>query len=153
MAFKTITLKGDGVRDEALASGVITPGMLVKLTNAADDTVVAHNAAGENAEKLFAVEDDLQGKEIGDDYANGTLVQYNDWNAGDQVLGIVNDGANVAKGDFVESAGNGKLRTHSGDSAGAVEFPEAIVGVAMEAVDMSDSSAADPTGRIRIRII
>lgn len=154
MARKTITIKGDGVRYEAKGVAVITPGMLVELTSAAaEESVQPHSTADGNAERSFAVEDDLQGKEIGDNYAINDRVQYNLWNSGDEVLAILNDGENVVRGDKLSSAGNGNLKKFVSDSAGAVEVPEPIVAVAMEAVDMSDSSAADPTGRIIVRIL
>jgi hypothetical protein len=143
---------GDGVRKEAYATAVaITPGFLVELDSAGK--VQAHSNAGQAAQTAFAVEDDLQGKEIGDNYAANSIVQYNIFRRGDEVLAMLNDGENVAIGDFLESSGNGKVRKYAADSAGAVEYPKSIVGVAMEAVDMSDSSAADPSGRIRIEIM
>lgn len=152
MAYKTITIMGDGVRKEATATAVaITPGMLVERTSAG--LVQAHSNAGQPAQTMFAVEDDLQGNEITDNYSASAIIQFNVFRRGDEVYAILNDGEDVSIADFLESAGNGKLRKHTASSAGAVEYPNSIVGVALEAVDMSDSSAADPSGRIRVEIM
>jgi hypothetical protein len=152
VAFKTITVKDfTECRKELKATAVaITPGMLVERTSG--NLVQAHSNAGKNATPMFAVEDDLQGKEIGDNYAVSAQVQVNWFRTGDEVYAILNDGENVSIGDELESAGNGKLQAHGTDSAGE-EHVEALVCRALEAVDMSDSSAADPTGRILVEII
>ena len=155
MASKTIQLQGaeQCIRREAIAGGAITPGMIVELTNAASDTVVVHNSAGENVVPIaVAVEDDLQGNGITTAYASASMVQYNIQAPGSVFYGLVNDGENITKGAILESAGNGKVQAHAASSAGALEYPRAIVGVALDAVDMSDSSGADPNGRIRILV-
>ena len=149
MAFKTITLKGRGVRNEAVANEIITPGMLVELMSTGK--VRKHAAAGAYAEKAFAVEDELQGKEIGDTYAAAALVQYEIFKPGDEVFSLLANGENVAIGDKLDSNGDGQLRKHLKESG---TLGEAVpVATALEAVDMSDSSAADPSGRIAIRIL
>jgi len=151
MARKSIIVLGDGVRKELTATAVaITPGFLVE--RAAGGTVQAHSNAGQTAQKAFAVEDDMQGKEIGDNYAASAVVQFNVFKAGDEVLALLDNGEKSAIGDFVESAGNGRLRVNRGSSS-LTEYPSSIVGIALEVVDMSDSSAADPTGRILIEIM
>lgn len=151
MAYKKISIKGDGVRNEALANATIKPGMLVQLMSTGK--VRAHASAGQNAQTAFAVEDDLQGKGIGDSYSADELVQYNIFAPGDQVLAWLQNGESVVIGDFLESAGNGELKKYVPDSAGVVEYPNSLVAVAREAVDMSDSSAADPSGRIIVEIL
>lgn len=149
---KTITIKGDGVRKEAKCAGAITPGHLVELDSTSGDVSV-HSTAGGNAARAFAVEDDLQGKEISDVYADNSQLLYVLFQNGDEVNALIADGETIVIGDFLESAGDGTLRKHDTDSAGAVEYPEAIVAVAMEAVDMSGSSGADPSGRCRAEIV
>jgi len=159
-AEKSIRIIGDGVQKEALASGTVSPGMLVEITNAAVDTVKAHATAGGNAQTAFALEDDLQGNGIDDNYASDARVLYAIFGRGDEVLALINDGENIAKGDLLESAGNGKLRklvaqnTGSADSSsgGISILTRQIVGQAKEACDMSDSSTVDPNGRCRIEI-
>lgn len=154
MARKTIVLKdgGQSVREELVAVAAITPGMLVEITSA--DKVQKHSSAGQSASPMFAVEDELQGDEIGTDYDANALCQFNVFRSGDQVYAILHDGQNVAIGDKLESAGNGKLQKHTADSAGAVEYPNSIVGIARSALDLSDSSGADPaSARIICQII
>ena len=149
MAFNTIKVKkySDHI-EEYDAGGTITPGMLIE--QEADGDVVAHNSAGENALPMFALGDVLQGSEIDDDYSSGDKVQvWIPWR-GDQVYALLADGENVAIGAFLESAGDGTLQAHAEDS---VAVPtQAIVGVAVEALDLS-ASANTTAGRIVVRII
>ena len=142
MARNTITIKGQGVRNERIANATIKPGALVELMSTGK--VRAHATAGGNAQKAFAVEDDLQGKGIGDNYAADSRVQYNIFAPGDQVYAWLANAQNVAVGVFLESAGGGELR------AFGTGVP---VAVAVEAVDMSDSDGADPSGRIIVEVL
>ena len=152
MSKNTIVLKNySKVREEIIAAGAITPGHLVEETSAGK--AVVHNSAGENAIPMFAIEDELQGNTITDDYASGDPVQVWIPTRGDQVYALLANGESVAIGDFLESNGDGTLKAHAAGSAGVVEYPLAIVAVALEAVDMSDSSGADPSGRISVRIV
>jgi hypothetical protein len=153
VARKTIMVLGNGVPKEAVASGAITPGHLLERTSAAVDTVKVHaTAGGEVVPKLFAREDDLQGNEISEAYATGNTVLMNVALPGDEVLCLLKNGENVTKGDFLESAGDGTLQKFVADSGAVTEKSNQIVGVALESVDMSDSSAADPSGRILVEI-
>lgn len=158
MAYNTIKVKKySDVIEEITAAGTIFPGMLVELTNA--DKVVAHNSAGENVLPMFALEDELQGKGIDDSYVADDQVQVWIPYRGDMVYAILADDENVAIGDFLESNGAGYLKKHEADSAGAVEYPQAIVGVALEALDLTGDSSTESSGplgmnkRILIRII
>jgi hypothetical protein len=133
----TIIGKGyGGNRDEKEAAGTITPGMLVKRTSA--DKVIAHNVAGGPVNALFAIEDENQGRGIDDNYVSGELVKLWKPIPGDQVNAIVDDttGRAIAIGDYVESAGDGRVRKVDPplSSAGKDEFPASILGVALEAV-------------------
>lgn len=151
MAYKTIVLLGDGTAKEAVANAAITPGHLVELMTTGKLRV--HANAGQNAAKAFAVEDDLQGKSITDDYAASSQALYRVFKSGDEVFAILADGQSATIGSFLDSNGNGELKVHSADSAGIVEYPLAIVAVAMEAVDASDSAAtAVASRRIRVEI-
>lgn len=156
MAKNTITLKlrGQALRKEALAGGTITPGHLVQRTSS--NTFVVHPNAASNAVPLFATEDDLQGKDIGDDYSSGEQVQANFFAQGEEVYAWL-DGESVAVviGDPLESAGDGTLVKHTPpdlEVSGAAPDLQLnqIVGYALEAVDLSDSGTAD--GRIEIEI-
>jgi len=161
MAQNSIIVKNySNVFEEIEAGGAITPGMLIEL--ASTGKVVAHNSAAVTALPMFAKEDEYQGKGINDAYASGDKVPVWIPGRGDQVYAILADGQNVAKGDFLESNGEGFLQKHVADtmsSAGGTVYPQAVVGVATEAVDLSDSSAAESSGplayekRIIVRIV
>lgn len=111
---------------EAEANAAITPGMLLEYTTTG--TVKAHaTAAGKHA-FMFALEDELQGKGINDDYAAGDKVQIWVAGRGDLVYALLEDEANIAIGDFLESNGAGLLQEYTSG---------VIVGVAVEAQDLS----------------
>lgn len=149
MANNTIVLKGHGARNEAVANAAITPGHLVELMSTGK--VRAHAGAGLSAEKAFAVEDDLQGKDIADAYSTSDNVQYNIMLPGDEVYALLADGETAVIGSKLESAGDGTLRVVDTDSSAATIEVGSIVGVAVEAVDLSNSAVA--TGRITVRIM
>lgn len=137
------------IRDEKTADGAITPGMLVKRTSAGK--VKAHDIAGGFVNALFAIEDENQGNDIDDAYANAALVKL--WRPvpGEQVYAIVDDDTQdtIAIGDPLESAGDGRLRRATDlTSAGNKEFPNHIVGVALEAIAQSGAG-----GRILIEVV
>jgi hypothetical protein len=123
------------IRDEKIANGTITPGMLVKRLST--DKVVAHSTAGGAVAPLFAIEDENQGNDIDDNYSATNLVKL--WRPvpGEQVQGIASEtsGHQIAIGDFLESDGTGRLRKADAvlSSAGKDEFPASFVGVALEA--------------------
>jgi len=168
MALNTIKAKNYlDINEEYLASGAVTPGMLVE-QNAAT-TVRAHATAGGNAVPMFACEDELQGGSIDDVFATTERIPAV-WipQRGDQVYAILADGNNAAIGDFLESNGAGLLQVHVGDqeswesatpSFNITVYPLQIVGVALEAVDISDSSGGESSGtlgydkRILIRVV
>jgi len=163
MAIKTIIVQGDGIRREFLASGEVTPGHLLEITSAAADTAKVHANADRNAYPLFAVEDDLQGKEISEVYATGARMQANMMLPGDVINAIVTNGQVGTKGAFAVSGGDGGLKTLTAiatnsdgafDEGGETIYTNAIVGVFLETVDMSDSSEVDPaSARIKVLII
>jgi len=152
MAKNTIKLKKylDVVNEFTATAVAITPGMLLELTSA--ELVQAHSSEGGPVLPMFALEDELQGKGITDDYAVSAKIQV--WTAvrGEEVYALLADGEDVAVGDFLISDGTGKLKAATADSSAVVveEFPIAI---ALEAVDMSGSSGADPSGRIKVVIL
>ena len=123
------------IRDEKLAGGTITPGMLVERNSS--DAVVAHSTAGGAAQKLFAVEDDKQGRPQTTNYTSGELVQLWAPVPGERVYAILDDATGTVSviGDFLQSAGDGRLKPAEPllSSAGVPEFPNAIVAVALAA--------------------
>ena len=139
----TIKLKKySDVIEEHVAGGTIYPGMLLIMS--ADDTVVAHNDdAPANCLPMFALDEP---------YVSGDQVQCWIPYRGDQVYAILEDGADVSVGTFLESNGSGYLQAYTSGK---------VVGIAMEALDLSGSTGAEdsseaPFGtarRIKVRIV
>lgn len=152
MAYKTITIKGEPVRDERPAAAAITPGMLIELTSA--DKVQAHSTAGGTAPTIFALEDENQGKEIGDAYSTDNEVLYATFGPGDEVNALLADGENASIGSKLESNGDGYLRVVDADASAGDIGVQSVVGVALAALDMSGSSGVDPASqRIRVLVV
>lgn len=160
--------KYSDVIEEYTASGAITPGMLLELTSAGE--VKAHSKAGQNVFKMFALEDELQGKGINDAYVSGSKVQAWIPYRGDEVLALLADGENVVVGDYLESDGFGRLRkirrsAESWESADAYPgggshsiFTEHVVAVCIEAQDLSaldgsNSSLESNSQHIKVKIL
>jgi hypothetical protein len=130
----TVKIKSyTNIYDERIANGTITPGMLV--ARLSTGKVAAHAvAAGPNG-RLFAIEDENQGRAITDNYVVNELVKL--WRAtpGEQVQAI-SSGA-IAVGDFVESDGAGKLRTAT---IAATTLEGSTVGIALTATTGADQA-------------
>jgi len=149
MSNNTIILKGCGIRKERTANASITPGHLVEVMSTGK--VRVHATAGGHAQKAFAVENDLIGDGITTAYAAAAQVQYEVMERGAEVYALIANGQTIVIGDPLESAGNGELRKYTHDSAG-LDTTNNIVAYALAAVDMSDSSAADPNGRCAVEV-
>jgi hypothetical protein len=153
MAKNTIKVKkySDVIEEYTSTAATITPGSFLELDSAG--LVKKHATAGGNViPPMVALEDELWGRGIDDAYAVSSKIQVWIPYRGDIVYALLKDGENVAIGAALESAGDGTLQAHSADTAGAVEYPNAIVGVALEAVDLS-GSANETAGRILVRIV
>ncbi len=125
----------DVVEERVCGSTAITPGMLVELEAAG--TVKPHASADAAVEKAFALEDELQGKTIADNYTDGNPVQIFFARPGDVVYGIMDSGVTPAVGSFVQSNGDGKLKAlDSGTN----------IGVVLEGKDTT-------THRVKIRVV
>ena len=151
MAYRTILVKtlSEWMRNEAKADAGITPGHLLERTATG---VKVHATAGGNAvPKLVAVENDLAGDEIGTAYSAADRVQFIAARPGDQLYMLLKDGETSAVGSVLKSGGDGTL-TVGLEASGEPDYVEGIVGTALEVVDMSGSSGADPTGRILVEI-
>jgi len=125
MAYKTIALKRfTPVEGEALADAALSPGHLLELTTTG---VKKHATSGGRAEKMFALEDELQGKEIGDAYSQSNRVKFNIFRSGDEVYARVT--GSPAVGKFLCSNGDGTLRACKTDSSGTVleDTPVAVL--------------------------
>ncbi len=138
---RTIALKGDFIRKEGESSGVITPGHLVEFGGSQDIDV--HGAAAGEARKAFALENDLIGDGIDDDYAQNDTVQYGVFVPGAEVYAWLEYGQTTAIGDAMVSAGDGTLQLfiESSDEKGA------IVAYALEVVANTSGGAA-----VRVRV-
>lgn len=153
--YNTIVVKDHtNIRENPKATAVaITPGSLLEQTAAAD-TVQVNSQAGVACEKMFALEDELQGKKISEDYDASAIIQVGIFRSGDYVYARLANGENAAKGAFLVSNGSGgTLKVMISDSSGTV-FEEVPLAVAKEAVDFSSSSSVDPSDNlILVRII
>ena len=137
--------------EEKTADATITPGMLIEFTSTG---VKAHATSGGSVTPvMFALEDALQGKDIDDDYVAGDKVQCWIAGRGEKVYALLADGEVTAIGSKLISNGDGTLKVLSQSSEGEAEYPNCIVAVADEVVDMSGSSLADPSGRIVVTIV
>lgn len=94
----------DIVNEEEAASA-ITPGQLVELL--ADGTVQAHSTAGGNAARRVALENELEGGTVEDDYAAGDQVFVWEVAPGEEVLVAIESADDPSPGTRLESAGNG----------------------------------------------
>ncbi len=139
MARTKRTIVGKGylnIRDQAVSTAVaVTPGALMERVGGAA-TVRVHSTEGGIVEKLFALEDSFQGKGISDAYAAaGAPIML--WNPvpGERVFALIDQtsGTSVAIGDFLVSHGDGTLAKLTVTSADVHEYPNSIVGVALEA--------------------
>jgi hypothetical protein len=145
MSYNTIKVKkySDNI-EELVAAAEITPGQLVEVTSAGK--VQRHSTDGGNVIPVkFALEDELQGKEISDKYAADDPVQVWTPYSGDIVYAILEDGETVSIGDPLQSAGNGNLKKHNVESE-EPDYLAQIVAIAREAKDLSGSSGEESSG-------
>lgn len=108
---RTILLKGRGYRMERAAAGTITPGHLLKLDS--NGELVVQTVIG-RVPPIFAVENDLIGNDIDDNYVDNDFVQAEILGPGCEVNALVAaSAAALVIGDYVESAGDGTVKKHS----------------------------------------
>jgi hypothetical protein len=151
MAYKKIAILGAPVIKEYTANAAITPGHLCELMSTGKARV--HSTAGGTAQKMFALEDSLQGNEIGDAYTAANVSQFGIFRPGDEVFALLYNGETAVIGSKLESQGDGTLRVVDADASTGDVGIQSIVGIALQAVDMSGSSGVDPSARIRIEIL
>ena len=155
MSQNTILLKADALsnqnlREERVANAAITPGHFVELMST--NKVRVHATAGGAITPLIACEDSYSGGTIDTAYAASGRVFLAWLREGDEVQARLANGETAAIGSKLESYGDGTLRVVDTDtSAGTVKIGS-IIATALEAVDMSSSSGADPAGLIRVKI-
>jgi len=145
------------IQEEFTATAVaITPGMLVEIDS--DGLVQAHSGgtsagAGQPVLPMVAFEDELQGRGIDTDYAVSTKVQVLIPRRGDIMNMLLADGQTAIIGSFLESNGAGALNVHAADEPSVQQYPQLLVGQAIEALDLSDSANLSAVGRIQVRIM
>jgi len=166
MAKNTIKLKKYlDIINEYEANAAITPGMLIEVMSTGK--VRAHATAGGNILPMIALEDELQGNGIDDDYAAADQVQCWVPVRGEEAYLILEDGETAVIGSLLESAGNGNVQVHvpdketvGADSSGnrTTIYGNQIVGIALEAKNLAESSGGESSGlmgnqRIAVRIL
>jgi len=151
MAYHTIKIKkySDVIEELTSTAVALTPGMLLEVITGG--YVRKHATLGGNVTPpMFALEDELQGRGIDDDYAVSSKIQVWIPGRGDRVYALLKNGVSVVAGDLLASGGDGTLIKYV--SSISVKSNQ-IVAIAMEAVDMSGSAGVDPGGRIDVMII
>jgi hypothetical protein len=167
---KTISVKDfTNIQEEYVANAAFDPGHLVEIMSTGK--VRKHATAGGTAERMFAIENELEGRGVDDAYAAGDRAQVRIFRAGDVVNAILADGENVSIGTKLQSNGDGTLRAYvaqtqsfdvensaSPDIEVTQEPPDSIIGVAIEALDLSGSSGEESSGlkgdrRLQVRIL
>lgn len=147
----TVKLKAyQNVIEEGVANAAITPGELIEWMSTGK--VRKHATADGNAIPMFALENELEGKGLADNYAADDRVQCWIAGRGDQVYTLLKDGQNVAIGDYLVSAGDGSLKKLVVTSAGVVEQPLQVVAQALEALNLS-GSASVANARLKVRVV
>jgi len=141
--YRTIKIKKHlDIQDEGVVKTgkTVYPGMLLKL--ASDGTYEPHDTAGGNCEKAFAVENELCGGSIDDEYTGGDAIQIWFAGPGEVVNAILKDGESVAPGDYLESAADGYLQRAVAEAASYATYPSSVVGVSLETLDLSGESGS-----------
>jgi hypothetical protein len=150
MAYHKIKILGNPILKEYKADAAITPGHLCEITSTG---CKVHATAGGTAAPIFALEDSLKGGEIGTAYTTANRCQIGIFPPGSEVNAILYDGETAVVGSELESQGDGTLRVVDADASVGDIGIQSVVGIALEAVDMSGSSGEDPSARIRIEIL
>lgn len=138
---RTVNLKGEFVQKERQANAAITPGDLIELMSTGK--VRRHAGLGTAAQRAFALENDVIGRGITDDYAQNEVVKYGVFAPGAEVYAWmdINESCNI--GDFLESNGTGKLQVASTPVEGT------HVGIALEQITGGGGVAK----RVKIEIV
>jgi hypothetical protein len=143
-----IELKGHVEYDEGRASAAIIAGQLIALGAVAGE-VAPHASIADFHESAVAIESALWGKTIADPFAIGDLVPYVIGKKGAQLFVFVKAGENIAAGEALVSAGDGTLVSITNASAVSAGI-KAVVGYAVEAIDLSGGGAVDTRTPVRI---
>lgn len=143
---KTIAISGSHHRKEGVTDETVTPGHLLEYGGSND--LQKHSTASGNAGRMFALENDLVGDGIDDDYASGETVQFCIAKPGAKIYAWLAYGEDVSVDDYLESAGDGTLQEHT--AIGSDVQVEAVVARATEAVTNTSGGEAV---RIEVEVI
>lgn len=114
---------GDGghtIDNEIVAGVVITPGMIIELYTDTDKAKWRpHASAAEMVSVVVALEKSLHNKTIDDTYAINDLVLAAHLRHGSEFYALVPSGQDISSGEFMQSNGDGKLKTASATTAAA----------------------------------
>ena len=125
---ETIIINADPILRERKAVGTIKPGHLVKVT--AEGFLKKQDQAKIQCQKAFAIENDIVGKGINDEYIDGELVKYGIFRGGSILYARLAAGADeLLLGDSLEAGNDGTVAKQTEDGS--------IIGYAMESVDNS----------------
>ena len=146
MAAKRIHVAGPYRHEEAVVSGSdIYPGMLVRLNSSGQ--IVVHADEGGRGEMMVMEEDALQGAIVSTVYTATNVGSYMLPAKGTVFYGLVEDGQDIAIGDPLISAANGKFKEDSDLESG--ETLDEVLAVAMEAWDGTASDTDDTLVKMR----
>lgn len=145
-----IALVGDPKVKERVSAEAMTPGMLVEFTTA--DTIRKHATAGGACAPMFLLENDIGGKGIATACESGEMIRAGVFQSGDEVNALLANGETAVIGSWLESNGDGYLRVVDTDASVGDIKPGSNRFQALEAVDMSGSSGADPSARIAVLV-
>ena len=144
-----------GIQDEAIASGIFSPGHFLKMDNASK--VLKHSTEGGDDITRIATEPVLAGAgstgfigggSIDTAYAVGDNAYYRIPQTGEKVLAYLKPGANYAVGDQLIHAGDGTLKKASAVTSGVTV--KKIVGVVEVALNLSASGAVSARTTVRV---
>lgn len=143
-----VLLKGAPNRFQRDAAAAITPGQLLQINST---NKVQRHATSRGAHiRWFAVERDYVGDDLDVSYSANQAVEIQSARPGEVINGLLKDGETAVIGSKLVSGGNGDLIVDPGSSA--TDGDNTIVGIALTALDLSDSSGADPSSR-RIQVL
>ena len=151
--YRTIDLLALGVRRETKAGASATPqpGMLAEINSGG--RLIAHAVAGGIATSNWVTEQDFTGSTIDTNYSASQLVQHSFIPAGGEVFALLHTTQTIAIGNYLESAGNGRLREHVAATFAATTSAQVvinrIVAQALEAITNTTTAGI----RIKVRVV
>lgn len=107
---QVILLQGDAIEQSGVASGTLTPGALVAPTGAGEQYAVHIEAGGPAAPVFVRAAHEHNGRGIDDTIASGNDVTTIRPGLGAKINAITEE--TIARGEWVESAGDGTVRPH-----------------------------------------